>query len=128
MSNVLWQEGDSLPPVSPRHPLLPLESRVLQVWLDNSPRFRAAYSDPLNRLALENAVRERVQAAWLEQMHHRAAGRSPEEAEDLTAPAMWTPPTWPIVTRSPTPTAAAKPPDTSSSTAPTPSPESDREG
>jgi hypothetical protein len=97
-SDVVWQEGDAVEPVTPDNPLGGLETLVLRTWLDNSPMLKKAYRVSLsNRADVENAVRLSVAAALDQELVLRAQGMSQEEAESLTRPAMWTPPAWPAV-------------------------------
>src|SRR6266571_1835432 len=102
-SNVLWTEGDPIPPVTPSDPLVGYETLVLKVWLESSPRLRKAYyQSARNRHVLENLVRQRVWEQALAELKVRASGLTLEQAEELTKPAMWTPPTWPTTPTSPT--------------------------
>ena len=39
-SNVLWREGDRPEPVTPANPLVGIEVKVLQAWLESSPRLQ----------------------------------------------------------------------------------------
>ena len=118
-SNLVWTEGQSPNPVTPEHPLVGLETLVLQTWLDNSPPLRQQYeASPANRVSLENAVRGRVEATFAEELKLRTQGLSQEQAEEFTRPAMWTPPTWHPTPTSHPPKPEANPPDISSSTTP----------
>lgn len=92
---VVWQEGSDPPPVSPTHPLVGLELQVLQTWLENSRPLRASYRTPEGCRHLESAAREAVESARAEELRLRGQGASLEEAQSLTRPAMWTPPTLP---------------------------------
>lgn len=96
-ANVLWQEGDKPEPVTPFNPLVGIEVQVLKVWLENSTRLKKAYHcSPRNKRAIENLVRTRVHEEFLAALHLRARGMTVEQAEEVTKPVMWTPPTWPI--------------------------------
>jgi hypothetical protein len=107
---VLWREGDPPEPVTPSNPLVGLELQVLKVWLENSPKLRKAYHlSERNKRVIQNAVRQAVERQRGEELGHRADGLSFDQAQELTNPAMWTPPTWPIAKKSPPPTPAAKP-------------------
>jgi hypothetical protein len=117
----IWTEGDLPEPVSPDHPLVGLERRVLQTWLDNSPSLAKAYQmSPQHRSDLENAVRLRVDAAFTKELQLRAApsNLTVEQAQEQTRPAMWTPPIWPTTPPSPPRTPAANPLADSPSTTP----------
>lgn len=108
-SNVLWTEGQQPEPVTPENPLVGLETTVLKNWLENSPELQGQYqASPENRLDLENAVRLSVESAFGKELQLRAQGLTPEQAEEETRPAMWTPPTWPKIQTSPQPSPAAK--------------------
>lgn len=90
------REGQPPEPVTASNPLVGLEVLVLTAWLENSPRLRTAVStSPRNQHALESAVRAAVEEQRVAELQLRAAGLPQHEAEALTAPAMWTPPTWP---------------------------------
>jgi hypothetical protein len=109
-SNVLWREGQPPEPVTPSNPLVGIELLVLKAWLESSPRLRQAYhSSPRKKHGLESAVRAVVEEQRVAELKARASGLTLEQAQELTKPAMWTPPTWPIRKTSPTPTPAAKP-------------------
>jgi hypothetical protein len=92
--NVIWTEGDQPEPVS-QTPLEGLEIRVLKVWRENSPRLKRAHQNPTYREAVEQLLRQAVFDQGVAELKLRASGLSIEEAEDLTEPAMWTPPRWP---------------------------------
>lgn len=110
-SNVLWQEGDQPEPVTPENPLVGIEELVLKAWLESSPRLQKAYRlSPRNKHALENLVRVRVEEERVAALHLRAQGMTFEQAEEVTKPAMWTPPTWPTLKMKPTPPHAGKRP------------------
>ena len=128
MSNIRHRENLPPEPVSPENPLVGLEVLVLKAWLENSRRLRRAAQQPFNRHRIESAVRGAVEAQRVAELQARAAGLSLEQAKDLTAPAMWTPPTWPLTPSKATPTLAAKPHAGSASTRPTPSPKGDGRG
>ena len=81
------------PPVSPTSPLVGLEQTVLSMWLE-SPHLAEAYkSQPASRSALERAARARVEQARVQELQLRAEGLSLEEAQSISRPPMWTPPT-----------------------------------
>jgi hypothetical protein len=83
------------------HPQVGLETLVLKVWLENSPPLRRAFKEsPRNRGRVKNAVRLAVDEAFALKLDNRSQGLTPEEARELTRPAMWTPPTWPSLTTS----------------------------
>jgi hypothetical protein len=108
---VVHTQGDQPDPVTPDNPLVGLETQVLQVWLQASPALERAYQHPPNRPVLENAVRAAVEQARVAELKYRAEGSTLEQAQELTRPAMWTPPTrLKIRTPSPTRTPAAKRP------------------
>jgi hypothetical protein len=90
---VIWTEGDQLEPVS-EVPLEGFELTVRQVWLENSPTLRRAYRNPANRETIDQLVRQAVFDQDVAELKLRANGIPQHEAEDQTAPAMWTPPTW----------------------------------
>jgi hypothetical protein len=92
---VIWQEGDQPDPVTPQDPLQGFELRVLRTWLENSPYLRALYrrGRPAQTLALQNAARRAVFNQGVQQLGLRADGLSVHEAQEKTAPALWTPPT-----------------------------------
>ena len=97
-------EWDEVPePVSPTSPFEGLETKVLRVWMENSPSLRRAHRDPASRNQVENAARLAVHEALLTELTLRSQGMAPEQAQEWTRPAMWTPPTWPTTTRSTTP-------------------------
>jgi len=84
-------------PVSASDPLVGLETLVLTNWPQNSPSLRKAYREsPANRLTVENAVRLRVAEKVEAELVLRGQGLTQAEADSQTAPAMWTPPTWPM--------------------------------
>ncbi len=92
-------EWDEIPePVSPTAPFEGLETKVLRIWLETSPSVRKAHKNPTSSNQVENAVRLAVHAALLEELTLRSQGMTPEDARELTRPAMWTPPTWPTTT------------------------------
>jgi hypothetical protein len=93
--NVLFTEGQKPKPVSVRNPLVGLEEQVLDVWLRNSPSLRVRYrKSAQHRDNIENAARLAVWEAFAQELDLRSQGLSPEEAQEFTRPAMWTPPTW----------------------------------
>lgn len=93
---VIYEEGQLPDPVSPDNPLAGLEFTVLETWLRCSPRLRAAYRrNGSNRRLLENAARLSVWEALTQELAYRAEGWTLEQAQELTRPAMWTPPRWP---------------------------------
>ena len=97
---LIWSEGDSPPPVDERNPLGPLERRVLNNWLENSQEYRAAYQkNPAAAKVIEQAVRLAVHEALVQELHLEADGMNRLEAQELTRPAMWTPPTMPSIPR-----------------------------
>lgn len=123
---VVWTEGEVPTPVTPEHPLVGLETRVLQTWLENSPALKAQYeASPRNRASLENAVRLKLGETFAEELKLRAQGMTQEQAEEFTRPAMWTPPTWHPTPPLPAPRPEENPPDISSSTTPAVSPTED---
>jgi hypothetical protein len=93
-NNVIWTEGDQPEPVS-EVPLEGFELTVLKVWLENSPTLNRAYRNLANREAIDQLVRQAVFDQDVAELQLRANGVPQHEAEDQTAPAMWTPPTWP---------------------------------
>jgi hypothetical protein len=94
-SSVVWDPSRPIERVDSKNPLVGLETRVLQVWLENSPSLRRQYArSPAHRLDVENAVRVSVATAFGQELELRARGLSQEQAEEFTRPAMWTPPTW----------------------------------
>jgi len=110
-SKTIWTEGQPSEPVTPENPLVGLEMRVLRSWLENSPSNRRQYlRGPAYRRDLENAVRQRVDQTFAEELQLRAQGKTQAEAEEFTRPSMWTPPTWPTTPTSPPPKPAAKRP------------------
>lgn len=91
--DVIYTEGDEPDPVTPEDPLEGIEVRVLKVWLANSPALRKTYKGtPKARLEVEKAVRLAVFRAHIESLTLRAQGKTWYEAEEITAPPMWTPP------------------------------------
>jgi hypothetical protein len=65
------------------------------MWLESSPRLRKAYdTSPRNQQVIESAVRAACEEQRVASLKLRAEGLQMNEAEDLTAQAMWTPPTW----------------------------------
>lgn len=89
---------DQRPPVSPTNPLVGLEQTVLKMWLE-SPELAEAYKNqPASRSALERAARARVEQARVQELQLRAEGMSLEEAQSISRPPMWTPPTLPKTT------------------------------
>ena len=56
---------------------------------------RAYQQNESNALNIQNAVRLAVEEAFAQELEHRARGLRPEEAQELTRLAMWTPPAWP---------------------------------
>ena len=94
-----------------------LETLVLKTWLENSRSLRRHYNQsPEKKLDLENEVRRRVNLALGQELELRAEAKTREEAREFTRPAMWTPPTWPMIASSPKPEASN--PATSSSIPP----------
>jgi hypothetical protein len=85
-----------LPPVSPEAPLEGLETDVLRVWMENSSNVRKMYQ--LDPQRVEQAVRDAVQRALVQELDLRAQGLRPHEVEEHTRPAMWTPPTFQLPT------------------------------
>jgi hypothetical protein len=120
VGRTIWTEGESSPPVSPDNPLVGLETRVLRMWLDQSPTLARLYrKSPQHQNDLENAVRLKVDQTLAEELQLRAQGLSAPDARELTRPSMWIPPTWPTTPPSPAPSPAAPLPDaTPSPTAP----------
>lgn len=92
--NVVWREGDEPEPVSPASPLVGLESRVLQNWLENSRNVQQAHRR--NPLRVESAVRRAVWDAQVEELKLQSQGLQPHEAQEFTRPQMWKPPTFPL--------------------------------
>lgn len=107
------ETDDQLDPVSPAHPLLPMELKVLEHWKAESPALVKAHRDPKQRLKLETLVRLKVHQALKDELTLRANGATMDEAMELTHPAMWTPPLAPNQRLSPRRTPKAKSPDTS---------------
>lgn len=90
---VIWTEGETPEPVTPMTPLMGLETEVLRVWMESSPKLRKAYqSSPQMKQDLESAARLAVHAAHVEELQLRAKGMQQHEAEEFTRPAVWTPP------------------------------------
>jgi len=101
----VWDEDQE--PVSPEAPLEGLETKVLQVWTEASPSLRKALQQTATRNQVENAARLAVHAALLEELTLKSQGMRPEDARELTRPAMWAPPTWSTTTSTtPAPRAA----------------------
>jgi hypothetical protein len=92
---IIWQEGDQPDPVTPQDRLQGFELRVLRTWLENSPDLRALYQHgrPAQRLALQSAAGKAVFNQGVQELGLRADGLSVHEAQEKTAPALWTPPT-----------------------------------
>lgn len=91
--NAIYQNGETLEPVSPEHPLEGLETQVLSVWLENSPSLRKAHQ--ANPTRVEEAVRQAVAAALAREAQLRAEGLAQHEAEEFTRPDLWKPPAVP---------------------------------
>jgi hypothetical protein len=92
-SMLIMSEGDVPNLVSQDDPLVGLETRVLTVWLENSPSLRRLYgSGQPGREDVENAVRPAVHQAHYQELSLRAQGMTIEQAQEFTRPAMWTPP------------------------------------
>ena len=85
-TSVIWVEGDGPLPVT-EQPLGGLELTVLRVWKENSPNARSAYRQ--NSRHVEQAVRDSVYRALLEELRLRAQGMTPGQAQELTRPEMW---------------------------------------
>ena len=89
---ILWQEGDQPEPLSDL-PLQGLEIRVLANWMENSRNVRLAHQKTPE--LVESAARMAVWQALTQELQLRSQGMAPQEAEEFTRPAMWTPPTFP---------------------------------
>ena len=90
---VVWTEGDQPEPVTPETPLVGLELRVLENWMENSPNVRKAHAQTPERV--ETAVRAVVWRTLVEELQLQARGMAPHESQEFTRPAMWKPPTFP---------------------------------
>ena len=93
--DVVWSVDQQPDPVTPENPLVGLETLVLKMWLQSSPRLERQYQrSSAHRNDLENAVRLRVDATFKQELELRSQGMAQNEAEEFTRPAMWAPPTW----------------------------------
>lgn len=90
---VIWSTDEQPEPVSPSSPLVGLERRVLENWLENSRNVRQAHKR--SPLVVENAVRQAVWTALTEELKMRSEGMPQHQAEEFTRPQMWAPPTFP---------------------------------
>jgi diguanylate cyclase (GGDEF)-like protein len=66
-------------------------------WLENSPILERQYQQsPQTEATSKTLVRLRVHQAFAEELQLRAQGWTVEQAQEVTRPPMWTPPTWPL--------------------------------
>ena len=109
------EEGQPSDPVTSENPLQGLELQVLKVWLQNSLDLRRLHQTPAGRPKVERAVRAAVDGAHEAELLYRGQGMPYEQATELTAPSMWTPPTMSTIRKSRLPMPAVKRRDTSAS-------------
>ena len=108
-------ENSQSEPVSPEHPLLPIERQVLAVWKQERPSLAKAHADPKQRHKLETMVRLAVDEMIGMYQQLRADGMTVEQAMEIAQPPMWTPPPPPNQRTRPSPTRKAKRPVTTAS-------------
>lgn len=78
--------------MSPEHPLVGIELKMLETWQERSPAMREAYADPETRAQVETMVRHRSDRAHKKRLRLRSDGMEWWEAEAEIAPMLWMPP------------------------------------